>query len=299
MNIADQLKRMATFRVAVEAGSFAQTARDLGISRAAVSKQIQQLEDFLGVALLHRSSRHLRLTEAGEACYPACCDMLAAASRAVGAAHRLSSGPRGTLRISAALGVGVHLLAPRLADFCSEFPELNVALQLDDSQADLWQERFDLLIRAGRLPDSGLVARKLAVIDMVVCASPGYLRERDVPTDPIDLESREFTVFSPIGSPMRLRFQHAGTGRDEVVTVTGRIQTNNADVMAELVRHNFSLGLFPRVMVAEALAAGELCELLSGWRVPAIPVFAVYPATEHVPAKVRCFVDFYAAHLAR
>ena len=288
---------MATFRVAVEAGSFAQAARELHVSRAAVSKQIQQLEDYLGVTLMHRSSRHLRLTEAGEACYPACCDMLAAAAQVVGAAHRLSSEPRGTLRISAAVGVGAHFLAPHLADFCRLYPELQVALELADSQADLWHERFDLLIRAGRLPDSGLIARKLTTIDMVVCASPGYLDERDAPTEPHELQTCEFSVFSPLGTPMQLRFEHVASGRFEVVAVAGRVQTNNADVIAELVRHDFGLGLFPRAMIAEELAAGHLCEVLPGWQFPEIPVFAVYPAGGHIPTKVRCFVDFYVDQL--
>lgn len=299
MELADQLKRMATFRAAVEAGSFAQAARHLRVSRAAVSKQIQQLEDFLGVTLMHRSSRHLRLTEAGEACYPACCDMLAAAERVVGAAHRLSSEPRGTLRVSSAVGVGVHLLAPGLAAFCHEYPELTVALELSDDRADLWQERFDLLLRAGHLPDSDLMARKLTTIDMVVCASPGHVRERGAPTEPRDLEAREFAMYSPLGIPMRLRFVHAQTERAEIVTVSGRVQTNNADVIAELVRNNFGLGLFPRTMVADDLAAGRMCALLETWRFPEIPVFAVYPAAEHVPTKVRCFVDFYADYLSR
>lgn len=298
LEVADDLKRMVTFCVAVDAGSFAAAARRLGVSRAAVSKQIQVLERALGVALLHRSTRVLRMTEAGESIHARCAGMIALATDAVAAAQSLATSPRGVLRVTAPLGVAVYWLAPELAGFCRAHPHLRLELTVDDAYADLLHAPFDLALRAGPMPRSELVARRLAEIELVLCASGRYLRSRRAPRTPAQLADHELVGYAPLGSPMKLPLRSARTGAAVTVSAGGRFTTNNGDVIVRLVRDGFGAALLPRRMVAHLIAAGELEELLPEWRLPSVPVHAVFPRAAPVPAKVRAFVDYLAARLA-
>ena len=194
----DQLKRMAVFAEVVAAGSLSGAARQLGMTPSAVSQHLRQLEDALGLALLHRSTRKLTLTEAGARYVEGCTAMVAAARAADHALARHRDEPEGELRITAPIGMG-GLLAQALLPLRNH-PRLRISLLLDDAVVDLIEERVDIALRTGSLPDSSLVARRLGQMAAQICAAPAYLAERGWPQHPRDLAQHAWLGGRPSAS---------------------------------------------------------------------------------------------------
>jgi DNA-binding transcriptional LysR family regulator len=290
----DHLGEIAIFVAVVDAGSFSAAAGRLELSRGAISKAVSRLEDRLGARLLHRTTRSLSLTEAGQTLYASAKQGLQAIERAQREIGLLQSAPRGALRLSAPLYFGVHHLAPVIAEYLLQHPDTRVDAQFDDRFVDLVDEGFDLAVRIGALDDSSLVSRKLAPSRLVVCAAPEYWRRHGEPTHPAQLAQHDCFVYTNLDAPHTWRFVDPAGG-EIAVPVHGRLSFNNT----ELARHAAIRGLgviqVPTFYISEQLRTGQLRAVLPHYPATAeIAIHAVYPARQHLPAKVRAFIDLMA-----
>jgi len=283
------LKRMAVFASVVEAASFTGAARALGLTRSAVSRQVAQLESELGVRLLNRTTRRMRLTEAGEIYYESCALILAEARQARQAVRQLHDHPVGTLRISGPV-IGHRILVAVLQEFMQLYPEIRVDLSLEDPYVDLLQEGIDVAVRIGHPTDSLLVARKLAPVRQVVCGSPGYFKQRGSPDSPRDLVGHEWVIYSLLASPDRFVFVK-GASR-QTVRVSGRLRINGGTAIRDALLSGLGLTLLPWFYVADDIRQGRLQAVLEEYAVKPSDIYAVFPHREHLPGKVRLFVDF-------
>lgn len=303
----DQLAAMAVFARVVEAGSFSQAGRQLGLSKSAVSKAVARLEDHLGTRLINRTTRKLSLTETGRAFYEGCRRMLDEAEAAERAVTHLADAPRGVLRVNAPMSFGIRHLSPGLGAFMAAYPELEVDLTLEDRRVDLVEEGYDLAIRIGVMPDSSLVARKLGPNPRVICAAPAYLERRGAPQRPEALSGHDCLLYhyQSSGDTWRLRpcgagGSGAGSGAETSVRVRGRLKVNNGDSLREAALAGLGIAALPAFIVHEDLAAGRLVALLQDWEDAADGgVYAVYPASRNLSPKVRVFIDFLAERFAR
>jgi DNA-binding transcriptional LysR family regulator len=278
----------------VEQAGFSAAARTLGISKSAVSKRINQLERHLGVRLLHRTTRKLSLTEAGERYFEHAAQALIAAGLAEDAVTQLQGDPQGTLRISSPMSFGRLHVAPLIPAFLQRFPKLHVELLMDDKKIDLVAAGFDVAIRSGRLPDSSLIARKLAPLRRVLCASPDYIDRRGLPTTPSELSEHNCVLFSYSSDANKWTF--CADAKPETVLVSGNYRVNNSEALLEALIAGTGIGLLPTFVAAPDLKSGRLVRLLESYPIPEQTFYAVFPERQYMPAKVRAFLDFTLEH---
>jgi DNA-binding transcriptional LysR family regulator len=292
----DRIEAMRAFVEAVRAGGFAAAARKLDAPRSKVSKQIQALEESLGVQLLMRTTRSLHLTEAGAAYYEAAQDVLDtledAEERARAGVGRLV----GVLRINAPGSFGVGVLAPLLPEFNAQHPDVQLQVHLTDQLVDPIAGGFDVTIRIAGLADSSLVARPIMPMERVLVAAPGYLRARGVPQSPHELASHAFLNYGLIQGGVTLPLSRDG----ETVRVAthGPVAGDNGDLLAALAESGMGIALLPDFIVQRGLDAGRLEQVLREWKAPPISVNAIHAAARRVPQKTRRFIDFLGERLA-
>jgi len=294
----DNLADVAVFVRVVERGSFTLAADELELSRAVVSKYVSRLEERLGARLLHRTTRRLSLTEAGAALFEASRGALERIEEAEGAVAQLQSEPRGRLRVSAPMSFGILHLGPALTEFAREHPRVTLDVRLDDRFVNLIEEGVDVAVRIGALTDSSLVARKVATTRSVVCAAPAYLAEHGEPEAPEDLAAHNCLLYSYLSTANVWRFT-GPDGRDIPVAVNGSIRINNGIVIADAAVAGQGIVLAPTFYVAPLLRDGRLRRILANYRLPELGIHAVYPQRDHVPPKVRAFVEFLAKRFGR
>ena len=291
---SDRLAAIAVFAKVVELNGFSAAARELGISKSAVSKRIARLEDEMGARLMNRTTRRLSLSEAGLAFYQGAQRVLAEAEAAEAAVTRLSAAPRGVLKVNAPMSFGVCHVAPALPAFMAEYPELAVELDLNDRVVDLIDEGYDLAVRVARLTDSSLIARRLAPSRSILCAAPGYLARHGAPLDLAGLAGHECLLYAYLTSGDRWRFH--GPGGERQVRVAGRLRVNNGDALLQAAIGGLGIALLPSFICGAELRAGRLVQLLPEWNGHSgVDIFAVYPASRNLSPKVRVFIDFLAA----
>ncbi len=284
----DQLKRMGVLAAVVRHGSFAAAARQLRTSTSAVSQQIRALEHDMGVTLLHRSTRKLSLTPAGERFHAGCAAMVAAAESAQAQLLQLRDAPEGELRIAMTVGFARHL-GPVLAPLLAAHPALRLHLQVEDGFTDLVAHRIDLAIRFGRLPDSAWVAQRIGNVRMGLYAAPAYLAHHGVPTSQGALESADWLMLQD-GTDM------PRTLPGSTVTITPRYSSNNQLSLQQLCEAGLGLAMLGDDDVAGAVAAGRLLRLESAVDWPVLPVWALTPQRDAQPAKVRHAITALKAH---
>ena len=278
------------FVAVVENGGFSAAARTLGISKSAVSKRINQLEAHLGVRLLHRTTRKLSLTEAGERYFEHAAQALTAAGQAEDAVTELQGEPQGNLKISSPMSFGRLHVAPLIPKLLQRYPKLQIDLVMDDRKVDLVAGGFDVAIRAGNLPASTLIARKLAPLRQVLCASPDYIDRYDRPGTPAELSSHNCLLYSY--SSDANEWTLIGEGGPETVTVSGSYQVNNSEALLEALREGIGIGRLPTFVAGPDLKTGRLVKLFESYRLPDFTIYAVFPERQYLPAKVRAFLDF-------
>ena len=286
----DKLQAMQLFVRVVDAGSFTAGAEQMGISRALASKQIQSLEDVLGVRLLNRTTRRISLTEPGKNYYARANDILNALAEAEAEAAELQIEPRGRMRVSVPISFAVHHLAPALAEFQKRFPRLELELGLNDRLVDLVDEGFDMAIRISRLADSSLVARRIAPASLMPVASPAYLARAGTPRHPQDLATHNALIYTLTPKPDEWTFTR-GT-ETASVRLSGNLYVNNGDFVLAAAIEGCGIGLLPAFIAFDAIRDGRLLPLLGDWEVPPIGIYAVYPQTRALPAKTRVLIDF-------
>lgn len=285
------------FVTVAESGSFTAAAAQLNLTVAAVSRRIKALEQRLGVRLFNRTTRRVRLTEAGEIYLAQVRRSLAELRETELQLTELSTEPRGALRINAPMSFGVRRLAPLVAQFAGRHPHLEIQLQLDDTFVDIVREGFDLALRIGHLADSSLVARPLVPVPRYICAAPTYLEKRGRPQRPADLHQHDCLHYNNIS--LREDWTLGGPDGPETVAVQGGYCSNNGDVLCQAAIEGLGIVLSPDFIVADALAEGRLVRILEGYEPPPYTLHAVYPSRAFVPAKVRLFSDFLIGALQR
>lgn len=288
------LRRMEVFSTVVEAGSLSAAAKRLGLSRAAVSRHLGLLEDALEVRLLGRTTRSLRLTEAGELFYQGCRKTLDAADAAEQSVRELTLKPAGVLRITAPV-ISHALLLPIIAEYLRDHPSVQVDLVLEDLYVNLVEQGYDLGVRIGHPRDSSLHARRLMPVRQVVVASPAYLDAHGWPLEPQDLQAHAWIIYSLLASPRRFVFSRGPTRR--TVRVAGRLQVNGGPAAREALLLGLGLTLMPEFYVAEDIRHGRLHALLADYLVKPSHLVAVYPSKQHLSSKIRTFVDLLSARL--
>ncbi len=292
MAVSDPLEGMSVYAAVVDAGTFTGAARQLRISKGAVSQQVQKLEDRLGVRLLNRTTRRLSLTDEGRAFYDHCRRILDEARDAVDALDSLGTGPRGRLRVNAPMSFGIMHLGPAVADFMAAYPEIEIDLELNDRQLDVVEEGFDMAIRIARLPDSSLIARRLAPCRRIVMASPAYWDRVGRPRHPNDLKNHDALIYDYLSDPDTWTFK-GPEGRISV-TVSGRMRANNGEVLLAAAKRGLGVDFAPTFFCCGEIQSGELEVVLSDFEDDPISVYAVYPHKRHLSPRVRAFVDFLA-----
>jgi DNA-binding transcriptional LysR family regulator len=278
------------FVAVVENGGFSAAARTLGISKSAVSKRINQLEAHLGVRLLHRTTRKLSLTEAGERYFEHAAQALTAAGQAEDAVTELQGEPQGNLKISSPMSFGRLHVAPLIPKLLQRHPKLQIDLVMDDRKVDLVAGGFDVAIRAGNLPASTLIARKLAPLRQVLCVSPDYIDRYGRPGTPAELSSHNCVLYSY--SSDANEWTLIGESGPETVTVSGSYQVNNSEALLEALREGVGIGRLPTFVAGPDLKTGRLVKLFESYRIPEFTIYAVFPERQYLPAKVRAFLDF-------
>lgn len=281
---------MEIFARVVTAGSMSAAGREMGLSPAVVSKRLRRLEDRLGTRLLQRTTRQISLTEAGQGFYERVVAILASIEEAETYVSRRSAMARGTLRVSAPTSFGRMHIAPHLSAFLKANPDLAINLELSDEFVDIVGGGFDLAIRIAELTDSSLVARRLAPIHRVLCATPGYLHAHGTPRTIHDL-SQHVCLAAANQDPWKLE----GPDGPIAVRASGPIQTNSSEVIREAVINGVGIALRSTWDIGAELRAGKLQVVLPQYRASRhVGVHAVYPSRRFLPAKVRVFIDYLA-----
>lgn len=293
----DRFVGMAVFAKVVESASFAAAARHFDMSPAMVSKHVQTLEERLGVRLLNRTTRRVSATEVGQNYYERCLRILTDMEDAERAAGDLQAAPRGQLRVTTSVSFGARRLAPAIADFLVAYPDVSIDLRLHDNYVNLVEERIDLAIQLGQLSNSSLIAKKLHTVDMVLCASPGYLKTNGTPQHPRDLVNHNCLVFTYAAHRAWTFVDRQG--RKEVVRVDGRLLANNGDALLAMALRDAGLIFVPDYLVEDDIAAGLLVRLLPEFTAQDAPVYAVYPHGHNLSPKTRAFIDFLSSRFAR
>lgn len=291
----DDLRRMALFAEVVRHGSMSAAARSQGLSTSAVSQQMRALEEGSGVTLLHRSTRKLTLTDAGLRFAEHCRAMVDAAEQARRQLALAHDAPVGELRIAAPVGFARYV-APALGPLLADHPALSLRLLVDDAMIDLIDARIDLALRAGRLPDSTHVARRLCSFDWILCAAPAYLRRQGLPQSPAELLAHQWIVLSRDGTALTIEMRR-GEHEHETLRLEGRITSNNQFSLQQMAVGGLGIAMLTRADVDEDLRSGRLVQLMADWQVPGIPVWAVTPQRDNQPAKVRHAVAALEAYL--
>ncbi|MNX41654.1 HTH-type transcriptional regulator DmlR [compost metagenome] len=292
----DHLTALKVFRTTAAAGSFAGAARQLGLSAAAVSKNIAELEAHLKVRLINRTTRSMSLTEAGAAYVERLARILDDLDEADAALAPVGASPGGVLRVSAPLTFALTCISPHIPAFMARHPNLRLELNLQDTRTDLIGEGYDLAIRGSdRLEDSSLVARELMTMTHVLCGAPGYFAAHGRPAAPEDLKAHECVQFTLSGHANKWTFRRAG--RSVAVPIDGRYKVSSSIAVRDALLAGFGLSLVPRIYVEQELAAGRLQAALEDWEADRTPVYAVYPS-RHLAAKTRAFVDFLLERFA-
>lgn len=291
----DLLNSMDVFNRVARLESFSAAARDLGMSKTAVSRHVSDLENTLGVRLLNRTTRRMSLTEAGHAYVARSSAILTEIEELRNAVQNLHREPAGLLRVTAAVTFGHCSLAPAIAEFLAKYPQINVQLDLTNRFVDIVEEGFDLAIRVGNPQDSSLISRSLVPVKRYACASPAYIERWGEPAKPSDLGSHACVIFLTQGTETKWRF--ADSRGEHSVTVRGRMRVNSMQAAAQAVRDGVGIGMLPDYAVRHQLASGELRRVLHGYEIEGGRIYALYPHRHHLSAKVRVFIDYLLAAL--
>src|SRR5262245_31582109 len=293
----DKLDAMSAFARVVSAGSYAEAARRMGLTRSAVSKAVTELEQVLGVRLLDRTTRRVTPTEAGRAYYERVIGILADVESTESAVSRLHDEPKGLLKVNAPMSFGTLYLACAIADFMAEHADLRVEMTLNDRFIDPLEEGVDVTIRIGALADSSLIARRLAPARRILVASPDYLKRHDAPKTPADLAAHRCLTYGHMAATHR--WQLTQDGETISVEVASHLCSNNGEVLLAAALEGIGITDLPTFIVGDAIAAGRLKVVLLKYPPPVLAIHALYAPNRYLAAKTRVFIDFLAARFGR
>jgi DNA-binding transcriptional LysR family regulator len=286
----DRFQEMRVFAAVVEAGSFVGASDALGMSKAAVSRYVADLEARLGVRLLHRTTRKLSLSDEGQIFHVRCKAVLADVDEAEAEITARSGHAIGVLRVNVPVTFGILHLAPLWADFMARNPGVTLDVTLTDRVVDIVEEGFDAAVRIARLPASSLVSRKLTSTRMVLCASSAYLKKHGAPAHPSQLVDHAVFVYSLLSTGDHWEF--SGPDGSVTVKVVPRMRSNSGDTCRAAALAHRGIILQPSFLVGADLRSGALVEVMPDFRAAELDVYALYPSRHHVSPKVRLLIDF-------
>jgi DNA-binding transcriptional LysR family regulator len=284
------LQQLRSFLAVVRAGSFVGGADALGLSKAAVSRHVADLEKGLGIRLLHRTTRRLSLTDDGLRFHARAADLVASFEELEAETSAQGGEASGLLRINAPMTFGNLHLAPLWPRFLAANPGVSLDVTLNDRVVDLVDEGFDLAVRITRLGESSLVSRLLASTRIVLCASPGYLEAHGTPTHPRELAQHQVLAYAYWSGGDEWRFH--GREGEVSVRVHPRLRSNSGDTCRAAALEHQGIILQPDFLVGEDLKRGALVELMPAYRSIELGIHAVYPSRKYLPMKTRRLVDF-------
>lgn len=290
----DRLQAMQVFTRVVESNSFSRAADTLDMPRASVTTIIQNLEAFLGVRLLQRTTRRLNLTPDGAAYYERCVRILTDIEETEQSFHEGARNPRGKLRVDMPGSIGRLIVLPQLCEFHTRYPDIELMVGLGDKPVDLIQEGVDAVIRVGTLQDSSLVARRVGVFQGVTCASPEYLERHGEPNTLEDLENHYAVNYFSSRTGRIIDWDFLVDGKPVEVKMKGAVAVNDADAYLNCGLDGFGIIQPARLMALPYLRSGQLKEVLPQWKTQPMPISVVYPHNRHLSPKVRVFVDWVA-----
>lgn len=291
----DRLKAMQTFVRIVEANSFSKAAETMDLPRASLTATMQKLEAFLGARLIQRTTRRLSLTPDGEVYYAKCQTILAALDDAEGDFRgQNAANLRGKLRVDMPGTVGRNLLLPRLAEFRTRYPDIELMLSLNDRHVDLVQEGLDCTVRVGHLVDSDMVARPLGSMRFVTCAAPAYLAKHGTPQSIEELQQHQAVVYFSGRTGRPYDWDFVVDGRVVPVDMPGMLAVNDSDAMVLCCLHGLGLVQAARFRVQDHLDSGALVEILPQWQSSNMPMSLLYSRTRTPTPKLLAFADWIA-----
>jgi len=285
----DRISAMQTFVNVAHEGSFARAAERLQLSPQLVSKYVSQLEDHLGVRLLNRTTRKVSLTEAGQSYFQRASQLLIDLDDMENELGSLQRSARGTLRISAPVSFGIQHAAALITDFQKAYPDVQVDLNLNDRKVDIIEEGFDVALRIGQLKTSSLIARRVAPVQLVICASPQYLAEYGEPTSVEQLQDHRYLKYSYQESDIVL---HTADGQQVQPQLNASLCANNGGLLADAAIQGAGFVIQPTFIVGKAIQQGLLKPLLPDYQLAPLALYAVYAHRQLLSNKVRCFIDF-------
>lgn len=287
----DRFENMDTFVHVVEASSISGAADRLGVAKSAVSRRLKELETHLGVELFHRTTRRMNLTDTGRAFYHQAVRILDDVLEAELATSEAHGTLKGSLKIALPSSFGLTHMAPAINEFLQAHPDIEFDLDFNDREVDLMQEGFDLTIRIANLPDSSLIARRLAPIKTVMCASPDYLKRMGTPRSPGELIDHQCLVYSLLRD-----FEHWHlTDKNEKVfkaKIRPYIKATTGEYLRDAAVNGLGIILVPSFIAYQEIELGALLPILTDYQSPQLDAYAIYPQTRHLSQRVRAFVDF-------
>jgi len=293
----DTITGMRTFCAVATEESFIRAAQRLGISPALTSKYVGQLEERLGVRLLNRTTRSLALTENGRAYFKRCLDLIEDFDELEASVQDSQFNPKGRLLVAAPTTFGETHLSDAVANFLEKYPDIIIDMRLSDNFVNIVEEGYDLAIRIGELKDSTLIAKKLASSGSVLCATPEYLEQNPAPARPDDLAGHNCIIDTNFKGGNQWPFMV--DGGKIIIRVDGRLKVNSATAARSMLLKHLGVGFCPGYVVARDLSAGRLVSLLQDYNAFDSGLYAVYPHSRYLAAKVRVFVDFLTNYFSK
>ena len=294
------MPEMAAFVRVVDCGSFSAAARELGVTPSALSRQVARLERALSLRLLERSTRKLRLSEAGAEAYRRCVAMVAAARATMDLTGEFLDLPQGLLRVAVPKAFAKSVVGPLVAQFLRAYPDVALQLLVNDFALDPLAEDADLVIRITEQPPEGLVARALMPVRQLLCAAPAYLAAHGTPQHPRELAQHQCLYLGEHAADSQWRLRRGAEVHS--VTVHGRYIVNHSELRLDGVVQGFGIGCLPHFTVQQALARGDVVQVLADWDFVTAyqgTAYALYLPNRHLAPKVRVFIDYLVAQLQR
>ena len=287
----DRFENMNAFVRVVEAGSISAAADRMDVAKSVISRRLKELEAHLGVELFHRTTRQMNLTDSGRAFYQQSVRILADILEAEHATSQFHGALKGNLKVALPLSFGLMHLGPAINEFLQAHPEIEFDLDFNDRHVDLLVEGFDLAIRIASLPDSSLIARRLAPIQTVMCASPAYLERMGTPQSPQKLIQHRCLVYNLIGNLENWNVFDA-TGQLIKTRITPYLKASNGEFLRDAAVAGMGIVLLPTFIVYQEIERGALMPIMTNYHYSQLAAYAIYPQTRHLSQRVRAFVDF-------
>ena len=293
----DRLEAMTILLAAVDMGSLSAASRQLRVPLATVSRRVAELEEHLHVRLLHRGSRKVVLTDAGRSYVTSCrriIEEIAEVERTAAGEYRA---PQGELAISVSAVLGRTHVLPFVVEFQRTFPDIRVRLQFTDRFVNLLEEHVDVAVRIGELPDSSMIAKRVGLIRLMLCASPAYLKRRGAPKTPLDLATHDCVIHETYSTPHGWEFVSEET--TQMIHVPSRLTVNLGEAAVAAAVAGAGIARVLSYLVDDLLRSRSLVTLLEAYEPSPMPVSVIYPSQRQVPLKLRAFLDFAVPRLRK